>query len=135
MTLSAPSTSRPTKPILAATAALLAVFALAGCGADRPPAPAKFGGDAKRGAVEIGRVQCGACHQIPGIEQANGLVGPPLNHFARRTMVAGMLPNTPDNLIHWLRDPQAVTPGNAMPSTDLSDQQARDVAAYLYTLR
>ena len=94
-----------------------------------------FGGNPAHGAVLIGRTQCGACHEIPGIQEAHGLVGPPLTHFARRTIIAGVLANTPDNLVHWLRDPQSVTPGNAMPATGLDDQQARDVAAYLCTLQ
>ena len=81
------------------------------------------------------RAQCGACHEIPGIADAHGLVGPSLRQFGERTIVAGVLPNTPDNLAHWLCDPQSVTPGNAMPSTGLTEQQARDIAAYLYTLR
>ena len=113
---------------LAAGAAGCSASAAAGIGrasAAMPP----------RGAVIVGQVQCGACHEIPGIADAHGQVGPPLTKFARRTMVAGMLPNTPDALVHWLRDPQSVTPGNGMPSTNLTDQQARDVAAYLYTLR
>jgi cytochrome c1 len=113
-----------------------AALALAACGPDGGAnSTAGFGGDASRGAVDIGRDQCGACHEIPGIQDASGLVGPPLVHFSRRTMVAGLLPNTPDSLVRWLRDPQAITPGNAMPNTGLTDQQARDIAAYLYTLR
>jgi cytochrome c1 len=66
---------------------------------------------------------------------ANGMVGPPLDHFARRTIVAGLLPNTPANLVLWIRNPQQVVPGNAMPAAGLDDQQAGDIAAYLYTLR
>ena len=50
-------------------------------------------------------------------------------------MIAGVLPNTPENLVHWLRSPQAVVPGNAMPDVGLSDAQARDIAAYLYAER
>jgi cytochrome c len=117
-------------------AATLSVLLLGAC--DRgPPAPVwrDFGGDAGRGKIIIAREGCGSCHEIPGVPDAHGLVGPPLHHFARRTMVAGLLPNTPDNLVRWLRTPQAVTPGNAMPNTGLSDAQARDVAAYLYTER
>jgi cytochrome c1 len=70
---------------------------------------------------------------MPGVPNADGLVGPPLAGFARRTVIGGVLPNTPPNLIIWLRDPQAVTPGNAMPNVGLTDAQARDIAAYLYT--
>jgi cytochrome c1 len=118
-------------------AAAAASCALAACGAHELPGAAPPGavGDPGQGAAIIQRVQCGACHEIPGIADAHGLVGPPLTVFGRRTMVAGMLPNTPDALVRWLRDPQGVTPGNAMPDTDLTDRQARDVAAYLYTLR
>jgi cytochrome c1 len=103
----------------------------------RPPPPAwgDFGGDAARGKLTIGRSGCGSCHEIPGIANARGLTGPPLTHFARRTIVAGLLPNTPQNLVHWVRQPQAVVPNNAMPDSGLTDAQARDVAAYLYTLR
>ena len=110
-------------------------FTLASCDA-HPPSPAwsDFGGDAARGRLTIARLGCGSCHEIPGIADAHGLTGPPLTHFARRTIVAGLLPNTPPSLIHWVQQPQAVVPNNAMPNTGLSDAQARDVAAYLYTL-
>ncbi len=95
----------------------------------------EFIGDPARGKSTILSSSCGACHAIPGVEGANGMVGPSLQHFARRTMVAGVLPNTPPNLIQWIRYPQSVVPGNAMPDVGLSEPQARDVAAYLYTLR
>ncbi len=65
---------------------------------------------------------------------ASGLVGPPLIHFSRRTIIAGYLPNTRDNLIHWIQHPQQVAPGNAMPDASLTEKQARDIAAYLYGL-
>lgn len=66
---------------------------------------------------------------------ANGLVGPPLDFMGERIFIAGMLRNTPANMVTWLRNPQDVVPGNAMPDTGLSEAQARDVTAYLYTLR
>lgn len=96
------------------------------------PRWADFGGDPREGAVLVTRYSCGACHLMPGVPNANGLVGPPLGRFARRTVIAGVLPNTPPNLVQWLRNPQAVTPGNAMPNVGLTDAQARDIAAYLY---
>jgi cytochrome c1 len=46
-----------------------------------------------------------------------------------------MLRNTPDNLTRWVRNPQQIVPGNAMPDMGLSEAEARDVTAYLYTLR
>ena len=81
--------------------------------------------------IEFG---CARCHTIPRVRDAQGNVGPPLTRFADRTFVAGMLRNEPDNLVRWLRQPQSVVPGNAMPDTGLSEQQARDIAAFLYTL-
>mgnify|MGYP001544976079 CR=1 FL=1 len=78
---------------------------------------------------------CGSCHTIPGVRNARGLVGPPLLWWSRRTFIAGEVPNTPENLVHWIRSPRSVEAHTAMPTLGLSDQQARDVAAYLYTLR
>lgn len=91
-------------------------------------------GDPQAGAKRIAQVGCGSCHIIPGISGARGLVGPPLNHMSRRIYLAGLLRNTPENLVYWLRNPQQVVPGNAMPDMGLSEDQARDIAAYLYTL-
>jgi len=93
------------------------------------------GADATRGASLIVSYGCGSCHFVPGVNNADGIVGPPLNGFGRRVYVAGMLRNTPDNLVSWIENPQAVVPGNAMPNMDVSDRDAQDIAAYLYTLR
>lgn len=88
-------------------------------------------GDRERGEAIVRQVGCGACHQIPQIRTARGLVGPPLLRMGRRTTIAGVLPNTPENMIRWVQNPQSVVPGNAMPNMGLSAGQARDVAAYL----
>lgn len=93
------------------------------------------GGDPSRGNQAIQRYTCGACHDIPGVPRANGDVGPPLTNFARRGFIAGLLPNTPDNLTRWIEDPQGVKPGVDMPNMGVSDSDARDIAAYLYTLK
>jgi cytochrome c2 len=93
------------------------------------------GGSAQRGAQRITRFGCAACHRIPGVKNASGNVGPPLDRIADRTYIAGMLRNTPANLVRWIREPQAVVPGNAMPNMGVSEADARDIAAYLYTLR
>lgn len=118
-------------------AIVLLTAALCGCYGGRAvysPGPA-IGGDAEHGAQLIERYRCGSCHMIPGIRAANGVVGPPLEFFARRTYIAGEVPNTPSNLIHWIVDPQSIEPKTAMPPVGLDPAQARDVAAYLYTLR
>ena len=115
-------------------AALGALLAFGGC--DDAGVGTRFTeiGSAERGALYIEQIGCGSCHIIPGIDGARGLVGPPLDHMGRRIYIAGLLRNTPANMITWLRDPQEVVPGNAMPDMGLSEEQARDITAYLYTL-
>lgn len=108
---------------------------LGGCGnAAIGSEPSQTGGDPRQGAKLIAEVGCGACHIVPGIEGANGLVGPPLSKMGVRVTIAGVLRNTPENMIEWLRHPQAVVPNNAMPDMNLDERQARDITAYLYTL-
>jgi cytochrome c len=93
------------------------------------------GGDFARGKQLIAAYGCGSCHLIPGISGAEGMVGPPLLAFGRRTYIAGEIPNKPANLVVWLINPKSVEPGTAMPVLGLSEQQARDISAYLYSLR
>jgi len=92
------------------------------------------GGDPDRGAALIRETGCGACHSIPGIREADSFVGPPLTAWSRRTFIAGSLPNVPGNLMDWVANAHTLYPDGAMPNFDFSAQQARDVAAYLYTL-
>lgn len=92
------------------------------------------GGDPQLGATLIQQWGCGSCHVIPGVKGADGLVGPPLSNFASRAYIAGQLPNNPDDLIRWIMDPQAVEPGTAMPNLSVSEDVARHMAAYLYTV-
>jgi cytochrome c1 len=93
------------------------------------------GGDARQGRQAIRSYGCGACHVVPGVTGATGLVGPPLNAFAHRTYVAGNLPNTAPNLVRWIQAPQSVEPGTAMPNLGVDEADARHIAAYLYTLK
>ena len=92
------------------------------------------GGDAERGRAAIVRYGCGGCHTIPGVPGARARVGPPLTDFADRQYVAGKLANQPEHVMRWIRDPQAVSPGTAMPDLNVTEPAARDIAAYLYTL-
>lgn len=93
------------------------------------------GGQSDRGRQVIAEYRCGACHMIPGIRGADGVFGPPLNRMAVRSYIGGLFPNNPANLIRWVMSPHAMKPKTAMPDLGLSDQQARDVTAYLETLR
>jgi cytochrome c2 len=119
--------------------ALLAVVSLplAGCfgGQTLEPYRIAVDGNPQHGRELIEGYGCGACHTIPGVHRANGLVGPPLMFFSRRTMIAGELPNTQPNLVHWVQHPRSVEPGTAMPDLGLTEDQAYDISAYLYTLR
>jgi cytochrome c2 len=115
---------------------LVAVVAVSSC--DRASGDDRFqrtDADAGRGKVAIRRYGCGSCHTIPGITGANALVGPPLAQIASRVYIAGVLPNEPDNLIRWIENPPAVDPKTVMPYMGVTPRDARDIAAYLYTLR
>ena len=112
------------------------VAGAAGCGVEEAAPVANIGpGYPEGGRRAIVTYGCGTCHVIPGVRGADGLVGPPLNAFGRRSFIAGALPNTPENLALWIRDPQSVEPGTAMPNLNLSEQESLDVAAYLESLR
>jgi cytochrome c len=92
------------------------------------------GGDPERGKQTIRQSGCPTCHTIPGVREAKGRIGPPLERFADRVYIAGVLPNTPDNLVAWIRNPPEIDPFTAMPASGLGEAEARGVAAYLYTL-
>jgi cytochrome c oxidase assembly factor CtaG/cytochrome c2 len=98
-------------------------------------AAAMTGGDPERGSDALASYGCTSCHTIPGIREARGLVGPPLTSIGSRVYLAGRLPNTPDNIKKWIQHPRAVDEKTAMPETGVTDADARDIAAYLYTLR
>ncbi len=93
------------------------------------------GGNPQRGRQLVVKYRCGACHVIPGVSGANGTVGPPLTAMGRRTMIAGLLPNTPSNMERWLRNPPAIQPKTAMPDLGITKKQARNIAAFIYTLQ
>ena len=93
------------------------------------------GGDPARGRGLMRHYGCAGCHEIPGVRGADGRVGPSLDHVAGRLYIAGVLPNSAANMLRWIEDPPAQAPGTAMPRTGATGQQARDIVAYLYTLR
>jgi cytochrome c2 len=83
----------------------------------------------RRSIVNYG---CGTCHAIPGVPGADAMVAPPLNCFYQRTLVAGRLPNTKENLIKWIQAPQEIEPGTGMPDLGVSREDASHIADYLY---
>lgn len=107
---------------------------LVACVFERAYEPRVHAGDAERGAATLVRLECGACHIIPGTPGAVGRVGPMLDAYSKRSYVAGKFPNEPETLVRFILDPPAMAPLTAMPALGLSDQDARDIAAYLYEL-
>jgi cytochrome c2 len=114
--------------------AVLSLALLAAC-SGKPREKQVPGGDAKAGKELVTQYQCGACHKIPDVRGADGKVGPQLDGFGKLSYIANGIPNQPDKLVAWLLDPPAMKPGTAMPAMGLTEQEARHMAAYLYTLR
>jgi cytochrome c oxidase subunit 2 len=96
-----------------------------------PPEPS---GRAAEGKAIFTSRACVGCHTIRGVSA--GVLGPDLTTFGnRRTLGAGLVPNTPANVALWVKDPSAFKPGVKMPALGLTDDQARAVAVYLETLK
>ena len=90
---------------------------------------------AERGRKAIEQYGCVTCHAIPGVVGPNFPVGPPLAGVGSRVMLGGVLPNSPENMALWIRAPQTFAPLTAMPNLGLSERDARDIAAFLATLK
>ena len=121
-----------------ALGALLLLSCVVSCNRDEAvyrDAAILTGGDPRQGPAAIGRYGCGSCHRIPGIRAATGMVGPPLEGIASRAYLAGQLPNSPANMVRWIQHPQHVEKGTVMPEMGVTEGDARDIAAFLYTLR
>ena len=133
--------SLSTKLVLATLAAILFVVALVGIAYKyveqrdrmRSHAAAETGGDPSRGEALFIQYGCGSCHAVKNVRTATGMVGPPLDGIALRVIIAGKLANKPDNMEKWIRDPQHVSPGTAMPDLQVGERDARDITAFLYT--
>ena len=130
-----------TKAFFGLLSALLFVVALVGIGYKyaeqrdrmRMHASIETGGDARRGEAMFIQYGCGSCHALKGVRTATGMVGPPLDGIAMRAIIGGHLANKPANMERWIRDPQHVAPGTAMPDLNVGETDARDITAFLYT--
>jgi cytochrome c len=96
-------------------------------------AAATTGGDPRRGEAMFIQYGCGGCHALKYVRNATGSVGPSLDGIALRRIIGGHLANTPDNMQRWIRDPQHIAPGTAMPDLNVGAGDARDITAFLYT--
>ncbi|AEC19469.1 putative cytochrome c [Pusillimonas sp. T7-7] len=119
---------------------MMAILPLAGCGEENLPlvstnqAISPTSTDMAHARQLIAEYGCVACHTVPGVKGPATMVGPPLEKLALRGYIGGVLPNTADNLVRWLLDPPAIDPKTAMPDMGLSNEDARDIAAYLLGL-
>ncbi|HEV7718351.1 MAG TPA: c-type cytochrome [Arsenicitalea sp.] len=102
----------------------------------RRDAVAVTGGNPARSRIEALSIKygCGGCHTIPGIAGATGRVGPNLGNEASQIYVGGVITNSAENLTRWIVSPQVIDPMSAMPTTGISEDEARDITAYLYSL-
>ena len=133
--------SPSTNQTLGVLAAVLFAVALVGVVAEyaeqrtrlRVHARSETGGDPRRGEAMFIQYGCGSCHALRNVRTATGMVGPPLDGVALRVIIGGHLANNPSNLQKWIRDPQHVAPGTAMPDLHVGEGDARDITAFLYT--
>jgi cytochrome c len=96
-------------------------------------ARALTGGEPSRAPALMIRFGCTGCHTIPGVPGADGKVGPALSGLRQRVFIGDGVRNTAPLLIQWITDPRSLSPQTAMPVTGISERQARDVAAFLYS--
>lgn len=121
-------------PRLRAGAVLLCAVLASACGSREAPSRVD-GGDPERGRLLTQQYQCAACHFIPEVQGAGGDAGPSLQYMGRLSYIAGGIPNQPENMIRFLQNPPAVKPGTLMPALGISEEEARHMAAFMYTLR
>lgn len=112
-------------------AVCIALLALAAC--SEHEVGSSTNSSARHGKQLIARYGCGSCHVIAGIPSAQGLVGPPLTDIRKRTYIAGILANTPEHLQQWIMHPMGINPKTAMPELGVTENDARDIVAYLYS--
>jgi cytochrome c2 len=90
-------------------------------------------GDASLAPPIFRKFGCSGCHTIPGVPGADGEVGGSLEGLSKRVYIGGVLTNTPDHLVSWIVSPEKFSARTAMPTTGISEAEASDLAAYLYS--
>jgi len=92
------------------------------------------GGDPQSGRKKLGDHSCVSCHVIPGVPNAAGTLAPSLASWSKQRKIVDTFPNTPANLQQWIQSPARLKPGTTMPDMNVSPEDSRDIAAYLYSL-
>jgi cytochrome c len=92
-------------------------------------------GDPNNGLTLFSAKGCGTCHTVLRLPNATGAVGPNLTNMVLRPTIAGdQIQNTPDNMARWITDPPSLKRDTQMPNLGVTNQEARDLAAFLYSL-
>ena len=87
------------------------------------------GGNVARAPEILRQYGCVACHTVRGVAAAGGLLGPNLSDREK------LLTKKPQELIAYIVNPKASNPKTVMPTTGISEPEARDIVAYLLSLR
>jgi cytochrome c2 len=84
----------------------------------------------------VARYGCNVCHAVPGIDGMQGTLGPALTGLAQRPTISnGTVPTSPENVRRFIVSPGSLNPATRMPPSGMSEADAADVTAYLWTLR
>lgn len=132
----APRAGRRSRPWAPAAFVIALLLGLAACSGDRGSGTsAEFAGadlgDSERGRELFVGYGCGACHQVSGVRSAVGRVGPDLDDLADQRIIGGVLPNTPEQLAAWIRDPRAYSRDTGMPDVGVTEDDSYDIASFL----
>jgi mono/diheme cytochrome c family protein len=84
------------------------------------------------GEILLRQYGCHACHVIDGVVGPPSFTGPPLRDWPRRGYIAGVLPNTPHNLVAFIQDPRRISPSTLMPDLEVPARHAEAMAAFLF---
>lgn len=99
------------------------------------PRPEPATAEERRGREVFLKAGCAPCHAVRGTP-ASGNVGPDLTHLgSRRTIGAGLRPNTRGELAGWVADSQALKPGARMPRSYLAGEDLLALVTYLEGLK
>jgi cytochrome c2 len=119
--------------VIGVTAVLFA--ACSSSGFDFAKGTSLTGGNPQVGKEKIVLHDCHSCHVIPGVEGDAHVLGPTLDHWSRRSSIISKWPNNPPNLENWIRHSEQLLPGTTMKMLSVNEQDAKDIAAYLFSIR
>ncbi len=109
---------------------IVTLFMSIGC--SQANIPARHSASSQASAVDLmTHYGCPTCHVIPHVPGAAGRVGPSLADLAQRSVLAGTLQNSPENLAKWIQHPQQIHPGTAMPEMGVTPPDAEHIASFL----